>query len=35
LAESGDLKKFTLARSEAFENGVLLAVYQPGPADSA
>jgi dihydrofolate reductase len=35
FAESGDLKKFTLARSEAFENGVLLAVYQPRPADSA
>jgi len=28
FAESGDLKKFTLARSEAFDNGVLLAVYK-------
>jgi len=28
FAESGNLKKFTMARSEAFENGVLLAVYK-------
>ncbi len=28
FSESGDLKKFALDRSEAFDNGVLLAVYK-------